>query len=113
MMFVVLQKIRCRLGRHLNRTERAGPWRYTVCISCGHVGPSFFAPPIKCEAERPVVRQAQLSEAQQQAQAALDVVMYRRFTNFDAGAVIHWAERGMYQVKADSPVSAATEERQP
>lgn len=40
-----------------------------------------------------------LTEAQQQAQAALDKVMNCRFSNFDAGAVIHWAERGMYEVK--------------
>lgn len=39
-------------------------------------------------------------EARQQAQAALDKVMNSRFSNFDAGAVIHWAERGMYEVKA-------------
>ncbi len=43
-----------------------------------------------------------LTEAQQQAQAALDKVMNCRFDNFDAGAVIHWAERGMYQVKVEA-----------
>lgn len=42
-----------------------------------------------------------LTEAQQQAQAALDKVMNCRFSNFDAGAVVHWAERGMYQVKTE------------
>ncbi|QRM36977.1 hypothetical protein F3X89_03900 [Rhizobium rhizogenes] len=40
-----------------------------------------------------------LTKAQEQAQAALDKVMNCRFSNFDAGAVIHWAERGMYQLK--------------
>lgn len=112
MMFAFLQNIRCRFGRHVKRVEQAGPWRYTVCINCGHVGPSFLAPPIKCAAEKPAVRESQPSEAQQQAQAALDVVMYRRFTNFDAGAVIHWAERGMYQVKADPSPSTASKEQQ-
>ena len=43
-----------------------------------------------------------LTEAQQQAQAALEKVMNCRFNNFDAGAVIHWAERGFYQVKAEA-----------
>ncbi|KSV78957.1 hypothetical protein N182_18330 [Sinorhizobium sp. GL2] len=43
-----------------------------------------------------------LTEAQQQAQAALEKVMNCRFSNFDAGAVIHWAERGFYQVKAEA-----------
>jgi len=47
----------------------------------------------------------ELTEAQQQAQAALDKVMNCRFSNFDAGAVIHWVERGMYRLKA-GPVSA-------
>lgn len=112
MMVAFLQNMRCRFGRHLNRSERAGPWRYSVCINCGHVGPSFFAAPIKCATERPAMPATRLSEAQQQAQAALDVVMYRRFTNFDAGAVIHWAERGMYQVKADPSPSTASKEQQ-
>ena len=47
--------------------------------------------------------EAGLTEAQQQAEVALDKVMNCRFSNFDAGAVIHWAERGMYQVKAVAP----------
>jgi hypothetical protein len=40
-------------------------------------------------------------EREQQAQKALDKVMNERCTNFDKGAVIHWAEQGMYQVRAD------------
>ncbi|NTH50515.1 hypothetical protein G6L09_05940 [Agrobacterium rhizogenes] len=44
-----------------------------------------------------------LTKAQEQAQAALDKVMNCRFSNFDAGAVIHWAERGMYQLKTTDP----------
>lgn len=44
-----------------------------------------------------------LTEAQEQAQAALEKVMNCRFSNFDAGAVIHWAERGMYQLKTAAP----------
>ncbi len=49
-----------------------------------------------------------LTEAQEQAQAALNKVMKSRFNNFDAGAVIHWAERGLYQVKVASVQPAAT-----
>lgn len=41
----------------------------------------------------------ELTEAQEQAQSALDKVMNCRFSNFDAGTVIGWAERGMYQLK--------------
>lgn len=57
-----------------------------------------------------------LTEAQQQAQAALDKVMNCRFSNFDAGAVVHWAERGLYQVKtapapARDDVSAHPDDR--
>lgn len=43
----------------------------------------------------------EFSEAQQQAQAALDKAMNCRCDAFDRGAVFHWAERGLYQVKAD------------
>ncbi|NEJ10823.1 hypothetical protein GR238_36475 [Rhizobium leguminosarum] len=56
-----------------------------------------------CDAPPPVP----LTEAQQQAQAALDKVMNCRFSNFDAGAVIHWVERGMYQVKVNAPTQPA------
>lgn len=49
--------------------------------------------------EKRQAAEPKLTEAQQQAQDALDKVMNCRFSNFDAGAVIHWAERGMYQVK--------------
>lgn len=50
----------------------------------------------------PALNSLDLTENQQQAQAALDRVMNCRFSNFDAGAVIHWAERGLYQVKTGS-----------
>lgn len=49
--------------------------------------------------------EGKLTEAQLQAEAALHKVMNFRFSNFDAGAVIHWAERGMYQLKAPAPFS--------
>lgn len=41
------------------------------------------------------------TDSQQQAQDALSKVMNERFSNFDAGAVIYWAERGLYQVKQE------------
>lgn len=42
-----------------------------------------------------------------QAREALRKVVEERFTNFDAGAVVHWAERGRYQVKADAQAEIA------
>lgn len=40
-------------------------------------------------------------ESEKQARDALHKLMHERVTNFDRGAVVHWAERGYYALKSD------------
>jgi hypothetical protein len=83
----------------------------THMLTSGFGLPDGFAILGLGDTETPANGSRELTEAQQQAQAALEKVMNCRFTNFDAGAVIHWAERGLYQVKTELAAQSRAEDR--